>query len=514
MFPRADSLDCYTYSPSGRRVDEDLSSSSGGGLTTPDDTSNYLFDFLFTVGPDIEKLEFLGVVAESRVKLLNVESVAPATDSAIVGNISKFAFEKSTADVLKLESLHAAHRYLRKDEVDVSEFFAFTVNIQSVRRSSLMGRGNSCFCFCLEGSELVPLPDHPGYTAIVPVRYVVVSERPFVDLFFQLLKNIKSDRLRCMKQYWTTGVMDRSSWFSHSARITSILRSLVMSPWCPPSSALHYDPIPISVSRPPVCGYEKIWEKSEFWIAWFTLGLAKDLSRSALYSLVAACLMEQKIMIISESQSRRANAVIGLLGFVSDALRWPHPVLASPPGDIAGELPNAPTPVIAALAPSRRYAKPESVSRRFSDVFKKRVSLDLRRIGNENCVFLNIDEYKKASIYWLTSSGCDSVVRSAIELEHVPVDPVRLSPERLSWMQTQAVQAGIDMGEVEELLQMVETVKAKIRFVVGDVSAAVRTKLDSASSFGDACTLAEREMEPSELRRGLVRSQAFELLLE
>ena len=556
---RLDSLDCYTYSPTNRparcrEADSPVStpsSTASHSVATPEVQltdigppdaavvpSSNLFEFAFTVGAcGTDVCDFLGVRGEQAARVLNTHTPASIARSSfpapIASNIVNFIYDSDTPlEVIKLESVHAANRYLNPSSpsylgsqigIRDDSFFVFSVNRQSVFPAGAApspSRGDSCFCYCMGGFEVVPLndPTHHGFSGIVPVTYVVVSEKPFVDVFFQILCEIKRERLEGMREYWTSGILLRPHWHANTQRLDFVLAALVRTGWTPPGSVFHYDLAAITSSRPPISGTERRCEKSEFFSVWFSIHLVNLVPAESLLSVLAAVMLEYKVMVVSSSQSRRACAVMGLVGLLGDVLRWPHPCLASPPSGIAAELPNAPTPVMAGIGRCRTFTKPPlpdnppPLTRRQSLFGRKRSSVD-PETKFENCIFLDIDE-GGCGVYWFSVGEVFHAIRRELSAVVDVVTPVDHSRREWAASQVRCMGDGafaISPDQLMEGLQTVDSIRGKLDKIVTDLARLVVEKTSTIDTYPEAC--AAIDSVGSDVQKSLFRSQAFQLKL-
>jgi hypothetical protein len=183
---------------------------------------------------------------------------------------------------------------------------------------------NGTFCYCLASIELVPLSEPwNGYTGIVPVVYCVSSVDFDIARYMDLLNRIENFRFDYMRSYWCGHEGNRYDY--GISKICKLMK---------PESMMHTRPVPLD------------WQYD----GWFGIDFVSIFPDPRIISLLILSLVrDQKIIVISSSQSRRASGVMALVGLFESCLciAYPHPCLTSAPVSIASELPHAPTPLIA-----------------------------------------------------------------------------------------------------------------------------------------------------------------------
>ena len=217
-----------------------------------------------------------------------------------------------------MDAIHGCHRLLGKlvsEAPDPDDFFCFTLN-----RS-----GSIIYCFCLKAVELVPEGDQA--LCVTPVRYLVLSEEPGFECCYWALVHLRRARQAHMLRYWTTGTLGgRDSFFQADEIGLENLENTFL---------------------------KKNLSSSQL-LCWTAHALA-GAGRGNILALVLALLSDQRVMLVSRSQAKRALAVLALIHTLGNAIEYPHPVLAASPCGIATELPSAPTPVLAGIPPAEAY---------------------------------------------------------------------------------------------------------------------------------------------------------------
>ena len=274
-------------------------------LSTPERSST--FDSILVVGPNILEIdEFLGVMGVCENSVLDFNLYRPYHSS-----IPSLAFETSYSDVIRLDPIHACHRYLTKNPPK-GDFFCCTLNRNSV--------SDIVFCYILKSIELVPGIENT--CCIVPVSLVIVCEEPLFEICEISLNRWKRERWEFLKIFW----IDEKNIFSFGAK--------------------SFYP-----------GFKKSDHLSNYWriIDWTSKYLS-EYSRADIFALLIALMCENRVMIVSESQVKRSAIVLCLWAICETIFPYPHPVLPSSPAGISTELPNAPTPMIAGIPPHTLYA--------------------------------------------------------------------------------------------------------------------------------------------------------------
>lgn len=397
---------------------------------------------MFTISANFsESPESMGVVADFSPAVVNVETCA-GCDAPIVHNVCKFVFGDRVS-VVKLEAVKAAARFLVSpgDKLGAT-FFTFTVGQQSVRPKS--GGRNTYFCYVMKSTEILPAEpclDFPDLlmASVAPVAYVVVSSSGNVQFFNAFLHAMLSDRREQMREYWTSGILTRSRWFANSRSWVEKIQTMP-GPDIVPAS--------LGVSE------------------WFTVPLVALLNDSALVEIIAAIVLEMKVMVVSKSQANRAAAVMGLSALFGDVLSWPHPCLASPPLGIATELPNAPTPVIAAIPPHRSYFCGKKAK-----IF-------------ESCLFVDLDMGGHVYSFWVVESARVAAVIS-------------------DW------NGLVSTGGEER--NRVERIRKKMQLVVNDLDQVLSSVAATALSFKQQASIVASEFPTSALHKAVFESQAFQI---
>jgi hypothetical protein len=188
-------------------------------------------------------------------------------------------------------------------------------------------------------------------------------------------------------------------------------------------------------------------------ISWFFIPIFR-FSKEILLKLFSCLVAERKVMVVSESVSKRSGGVLGLFALMElTRLKWPHPCLAAPPEDIAAELPNAPTPMIAGLVEA-----PTGTSR--------------------GVVLVNLDSQSVEME--------DDFPVLTIENEEVDVDLL----SKQAWVGNQVVKSGGVADTVREQLEFLGRLKSKVDKVVRAVEESLRgssgdfkSDLESVSSI-------------------------------
>lgn len=374
-----------------------------------------LYDMLITVTvPDsrINALDFIGIWAETYPEVTCV--YPPESTSAILKSIAKFVFPKQL-DIVTLDAVHAAYRYYSFK----GEFFTFTVHKQSL--------DTVCFCYVFRSIRLVAM-DNGRRTAIVPIAFIVISERPSVDLYYSVL----------------------AEW--NASRTTA------------PDLLIHKMAKQFQCTR----------SATEYMDAWFSVPVVHILSDNPLilFQTIMALLREEKVMVTSHSVSLRSMAVLGLYSILqSTRLPWPHPCLACPPEDISYELPNAPTPVLAAVKESNGLTR--------------------------TAVWLNID-------------ACTLIPNEAVGLELsdslVPV----VSDSLVEWTHSQSIMTvpGITKEQVRDHLNTIEGIRSKINQVVGEIDITIGS---CTKSYQSELSMIESKFSFTSIQSIVFRSQAFHI---
>ena len=381
----------------------------------PDPTAP-LYDMLITVSvPDsrVHALDFLGVWAETFPEVTSVHP--PNSTSAILKSIAKFVFPKQL-DIVTLDAVHAAYRCWSSK----GEFVTFTVHKQSL--------DTVCFCYVLRSIRMVPMDN--GRTAIVPIAFIVISERPSVDLFYSLL--CEWDACRTVA----------------------------------PDLLIH------RVAKQFACTSTK--SATEYMDAWFAVPLVHSLSASPgiLERTIMALLREEKVMVTSSSLAVRSMAVLGLFAILqATRLPWPHPCLACPPEDISYELPNAPTPVLAAVKPTRSPTR---------------------------------------TAFWLDVDTCTVTSDEDISGLLSQTGAARVTPGLVEWTYNQSAisSQSITKEEVRDHLRTIEAIRSKINQVVGEIEETIRS---STASYQSELSLIESKFSPTSIQSIVFKSQAFHI---
>lgn len=373
-----------------------------------------LYDMLITVSvPDsrINALDFIGVWAETYPEVTCV--YPPESTSAILKSIAKFVFPKQL-DIVTLDPVHAAYRYWYYK----GEFFTFTVHKQSL--------DTVCFCYVFRSIRMVAMDN--GRTAIVPIAFIVISERPSVDLYHSLL----------------------AEW--NASRTTA------------PDLLIHRVAKQFACTR----------SATEYMDAWFAVPVVHILSENPfiLFQTIMALLREEKVMVTSDNVSLRSMAVLGLYSILqSTRLPWPHPCLACPPEDISYELPNAPTPVLAAV--------------------KKRNGLTRTAV-------------------WLDIDACTLIPNEDVGLELSDSLVPEVSDSLVEWTYSQSMitVSGITMEQVREHLNTIEGIRSKINQVVGEIEVTIGS---CTQSYQSELSMIESKFSLTSIQSIVFRSQAFHI---
>ena len=200
-------------------------------------------------------------------------------------------------------------------------------------------------------------------------------------------------------------------------------------------------------------------------------------------------------MIISQSQSRRSCCVLGLVAIVNRVVKWPHPVLASPPSSIASELPNAPTPVIAGIGLSRSFIQGGS-----GDHFKF-----------ENSIFLNIDE--NCIPYYFSISGDLDSASNEFESLLVPGSSGLAEPCILNYVSSQMdIMNRAGNRNIDEIMSSIDLICSKMNSLVTELISLAIAKTSEIENFANAVSIMDFHIGNSELKRMIFRSQGFQIL--
>lgn len=251
-----------------------------------------------TVSVAIEDIEWLGIYGSGSPTVTS----ASAPDSSVLKSISKFVFPTDSVEVIRLERMHAFHRYARKQcpsspAPPHEDTFTFTMNKGSERKISKL------YCFVLRTVEIVAVSADDAL--VIPTGFVIVSPVFCEKAAFSSLHSWNQRR-------FTDRFLNFHSLVQHEF-----------------SSIDNLGETQSGSTDASVLPGQRMMEV-----------------------LVTALLRETKVMISSEWQSRRSAVVMAVFNiFEKSKLPWPHPCLASPPVEIASELLHAPTPVLAAVPP-------------------------------------------------------------------------------------------------------------------------------------------------------------------
>jgi hypothetical protein len=233
-------------------------------------------------------------------------------------NITSLVFETKSVSILRMTPLHGAYRYLRPPEGAVQRSENFSVFVVH-KESIIVGYDNRSsefvYCYCLRGKEFRPYDGARGVA--VPVVYCLVSEDYAFDKYFALLHAIGRSRRDWLRLVWTGEARGDWRW-------------------------------PVEVTEAGIVAEDKLATRWEYHQVWLCLFLVKWVRRDQILVLLAALLMDWKIIFVSKSLARRSTAVLALVGFLTGlSVKYPHPVLPSPPFQLLRDLPNAPTPLVA-----------------------------------------------------------------------------------------------------------------------------------------------------------------------
>ena len=253
------------------------------------------------VGVDVGSVSWVGVWGEADT----VTTWSPSeVEAPVLRSISKLIFSSEKVEVVRLDATVAHHRY---SSGGCKEIFAFPVHSQSTNsvlcRKKLFGTNPYSYCFVLKEIELIPF--NLDECIVAPVAFVVITDDcSMAPKLYSALSDVSGHNPRLVEEF---------------GRILGQQ---------------------VKANEPPLLAGE----------LWFSLQM-RSLLPEIVVTVLVALLMEIKVMISSEWQSKRAECVLGIVGILaSSMLPWPHPVLASPPGEIARELAHAPTPVFGAVS--------------------------------------------------------------------------------------------------------------------------------------------------------------------
>jgi hypothetical protein len=249
-----------------------------------------------TVSVPIDDIEWLGIYGSGPPAVTS----ASEPDSQILKSIAKFVFPTDEVEVLRLDLMHAMHRYRTpvldgKESPPHEEFFTFTMNKQTHERNI-----SKVWCFVLRTVEVLAVSGDEA--VVIPTGFVITSPHPSLPRAYELLSAWSSKR-------WSDRFLN--------------FHSFVRNEW-----------------------------SMEFNINCLAFEVPTTVPNPVFELLITALITETKLMISSAWQPRRSAFTLSLFAILERTkLPWPHPCLASPPAEIASELMHAPTPVLAAVAP-------------------------------------------------------------------------------------------------------------------------------------------------------------------
>lgn len=302
-------------------------------LNTPrsDDSPDSPTQFLFIVGGDVlnSHLNFRGVVAEVQPTLLGYHTYPDSPGHRlppIAHSIIELTFETPRVEVIKLEILHAIHRHLVPEVSIAGKFFCFTIHPKSVLEKSSPNIITSFYCYCWETVEVVPLP-YPweNDAGIVPVVYCLISPSRAVEDCRESLLEFSRDRKQYMRNFWTGKFNDQYK-FNH-----------IKHDFCFPILDSSWS--------------DKMIGSNDQLVNWTIPWLLNAVSPEVLLGIVAAAVVDKRVIFVSRSRERRSKFVLALFVMLETVceLKYPHPCLGIVPISLSSELVNAPTPLIAAI---------------------------------------------------------------------------------------------------------------------------------------------------------------------
>jgi hypothetical protein len=353
----------------------------------------------------------------------------------ILKTISKFVFESELLEVIRLDVTHALHRYNSNKKEDWEEIFTFTVNSQSVVTQKKIS-SSYLFCHVLKTFELILLNSEECLVA--PVAYILISESRRVDIMYNILSEWRA-QVRC-------------------GRDIKELGSLV-------TIRMRDQPEP----------------EGDSVLALFTVEVLLNLVKPETVELIlVALLIEFKVMISSQWFGRRSKCVLGIAAILSDScLPWPHPILASPPHEIARELPYAPTPVIAALRPVKNEL-PETTA----------LTID---VDTDSVLKTTADLQLAVEEFRLIAADCESTST--------------VSEETVDWTY-KFLEGRLSRSEVLDRLVFVQTLRDTIQVVVDKLRSALPVE---GLCFREEQKMIETVFPQSALLQAIFKSQAFHL---
>jgi hypothetical protein len=360
--------------------------------------------------------EFMGVAGFCPPRLLG-----STTGGSLGMTIPKLVMDVSEIAIIKMESIHAAKRYSSRFEEseNSADFFVIKLN-------------NGSFCYCLGSIELVPLPQPwTGFTGITPVVYCFEAAVLDVAKYRGLLEKILLERNKYMRSFWCG---NEAEWQFINSNLVEAISSAESSV--------------SEVSAPD-------WEYD----CWFGIDLvSKFPDPNILASIVLRIICDEKIIVVSSNQSHRASAVLALMGMVESCLgiAYPHPCLSTAPIEIASELPNAPTPLIAGIGRYRRYQRMKGGS-----------------TGAESCLFVDIDN---CDVYYLSRQAPESPP-GVCGHDYV------LMKDKVAYIQKQRK---LQQEEVQERVEILESTRKIVSGVLDNIYQYILSVTADSKSFTDA----------------------------